>query len=360
MKNIKFLMLIISVLMSMKFYAQESTETYYEPELLMVSQPKMELYTANDEDYAQFYYDVKNIGSETYKGDFIILMEPDVDHYYVKKSIKVKAGEIKRIKLEMDLGLLYYDSVYSVLPVYEFENQWYPLTAYEQFKSISLCLNAPMDVDYVVTKEPEPVVNYSFDVHLQRPPVYGYYYVTPPPGWAYAYGYNPCCVYNNYVVFNGNNWHPGSGVHIVAPVGGTVVTTTVNHTQSAPRVSGNRYHNSAAVSAGGSNSRRYNGNSGGANVSSGRSRTVHSGSSGVSTSGSRTSSSAGTSSSSSSQRTSSAKPTTTNSSSAISNSSSSRSSSARSSSNSSSSRRSSSKSSSSSSSSSSRSGGGRR
>lgn len=345
-------MLIISVLMSMKFYAQESTETYYEPELLMVSQPKMELYTANDEDYAQFYYDVKNIGSETYKGDFIILMEPDVDHYYVKKSIKVKAGEIKRIKLEMDLGLLYYDSVYSVLPVYEFENQWYPLTAYEQFKSISLCLNAPMDVDYVVTKEPEPVVNYSFDVHLQRPPVYGYYYVTPPPGWAYAYGYNPCCVYNNYVVFNGNNWHPGSGVHIVAPVGGTVVTTTVNHTQSAPRVSGNRYHNSAAVSAGGSTSRRYNGNSGGANVSSGRSRTVHSGSSGVSTSGSRTSSSAGTSSSSSSQRTSSARPTTTNSSS-------SRSSSARSSSNSSSSRRSSSKSSSSSSSSS-RSGGGRR
>lgn len=345
-------MLIISVLMSMKFYAQESTETYYEPELLMVSQPKMELYTANDEDYAQFYYDVKNIGSETYKGDFIILMEPDVDHYYVKKSIKVKAGEIKRVKLEMDLGLLYYDSVYSVLPVYEFENQWYPLTAYEQFKSISLCLNAPMDVDYVVTKEPEPVVNYSFDVHLQRPPVYGYYYVTPPPGWAYAYGYNPCCVYNNYVVFNGNNWHPGSGVHIVAPVGGTVVTTTVNHTQSAPRVSGNRYHNSAAVSAGGSTSRRYNGNSGGANVSSGRSRTVHSGSSGVSTSGSRTSSSAGTSSSSSSQRTSSARPTTTNSSS-------SRSSSARSSSNSSSSRRSSSKSSSSSSSSS-RSGGGRR
>lgn len=352
-------MLIISVLMSMKIDAQESTATYYEPELLMVSQPKMELYTANDEDYAQFYYDVKNIGSETYKGDFIILMEPDVDHYYVKKSIKVKAGEIKRIKLEMDLGLLYYDSVYSVLPVYEFENQWYPLTAYEQFKSISLCLNAPMDVDYVVTKEPEPVVNYSFDVHLQRPPVYGYYYVTPPPGWAYAYGYNPCCVYNNYVVFNGNNWHPGSGVHIVAPVGGTVVTTTVNHTQSAPRVSGNRYHNSAAVSAGGSNSRRYNGNSSGANVSSGRSRTVHSGSSGVSTSGSRTSSSAGTSSSSSSQRTSSAKPTTTNSSSAISNSSSSRSSSARSSSNSSSSRRSSSKSSSSSSSSS-RSGGGRR
>lgn len=349
-------MLIISVLMSMKFYAQESTETYYEPELLMVSQPKMELYTANDEDYAQFYYDVKNIGSETYKGDFIILMEPDVDHYYVKKSIKVKAGEIKRIKLEMDLGLLYYDSVYSVLPVYEFENQWYPLTAYEQFKSISLCLAAPMDVDYVVTKEPEPVVNYSFDVHLQRPPVYGYYYVTPPPGWAYAYGYNPCCVYNNYVVFNGNNWHPGGGVHIVAPVGGTVVTTTVNHTQSAPRVSGNRYHNSAAVSAGGSNSRRYNGNSGGTNVSSGRSRTVHSSStSGISTSGSINSSSARTSSSTTRTSSSSNSSSSQRKSSTISNSSSSRSSS-----NSSSSRRSSSRSSSSSSSSSSRSGGGRR
>jgi len=393
MKNVRFIMLIISVLLTMKVVAQEQTDAYYEPELLMVSQPKMELYTANDEDYVMFYYDVKNIGSETYKGDFIILMEPDVDHYYVKKSIKIKAGEIKRVKMEMDLGLIYYDSVYSVLPVYEYENQWYPLTAYEQFKSIALCLNAPLnDVDYVVTTEPAPVYDYYYDVRLQRPPVYGYYYVTPPPGWAYAYGYNPCCCYNNYVVFNGNNCYYNNGVytggvHVEGPINQTI-TTTVSNTTSAPRVSGNRYYNSAAAS--GSSSRRNGENSGSTNVSSSGSRSSRSSSSsGVSTSGSRSasSSSVGTSSSSrtsssstrtgttsninssnssSSRQSSTVRTTNSNSSSAISNSSSSRSSSSRSTSGNSSSSSSSSRSSSSSSSSSgsssssSRSGGGRR
>ena len=66
--------------------AQVEAKTYYEPELLMISQPKMEFYDTGENGYVQFYFDVKNIGSETYKGEFIILMEPDVDHFYAKKK----------------------------------------------------------------------------------------------------------------------------------------------------------------------------------------------------------------------------------------------------------------------------------
>lgn len=302
MRKIKILVFIINVLAISIVNAQNEKTEYYEPELLMVSQPKMEFYTANDEDYVQFYYDLKNIGSDTYKGDFVILMEPDIEHYYVKKSIKVKSGEIKRIKMEMDLSLIYYDSTYSVLPVYEFENQWYPLTAYEQFEPLSLCLNAPMsNVDYVVTSEPEPVYEYYYEVRLQRPPVFGYYYVTPPVGWAYAYGYHPCC-HNNYVIFNGNNFPPPP------PPGHNNDVPNVNRPTSAPRVSGNRYHNSASSSVSGSSSRKNNDHNNSGNVS------TNNNSSSRSTSSPSVTNSNSRSSALSTNRNSTSQPTTTNSS----------------------------------------------
>ncbi|MBP9994224.1 MAG: hypothetical protein KBT67_04685 [bacterium] len=351
MKSIKCLLLIISMMSVLSAVAQVETKTFYEPELLMISQPKMEFYTADDDDFVQFYFDVKNIGSETYKGEFIILMEPDVDHFYAKKKIKVKAGAVKRVKVELDLGMIYYDSVYTVLPVYDFENQWYPLTAYEQFSSLMLCLNSPSySQDLIVTAEPAPVVDYYYDMRLQRPPVYGYYYVTPPPGWAYAYGYNPYYVNNYYTVINGNvNDYNGGNNHVV----------NINERPSAPKVSHNHY--STSVSNTSSSSRRSHSVSGNSVTPSVPRRTT-----------SGTSSSARTSSSSSDRRsssvsnpsnprnnsssTSSSSRRSSSSSSTISNSSSSRSSSSRSSS----SKSSSSSSSRSSSSSNSRSGGGRR
>lgn len=351
MKSIKCLLLIISMMSVLPTVAQVEAKTYYEPELLMISQPKMEFYDTGENGYVQFYFDVKNIGSETYKGEFIILMEPDVDHFYAKKNIKVKAGAVKRIRIELDLEMIYYDSVYTVLPVYEFENQWYPLTAYEQFSSLMLCLNSPSySQDLIVTAEPAPVFDYYYDVRLQRPPVYGYYYVTPPPGWAYAYGYNPYCVNNYYTVINGNvNDYDGGNNHVV----------NINERPSAPRVSHNHY--STSVSNTSSSSRRAHSGSRSSVTPSSPRRT----SSGTSSSARSSSSSSNRQSSSvsnpsnsrnNSSSTSSSSRRSSNSSSTISNSSSSRSSSSRSSS----SRSSSSSSSKSSSSSNSRSGGGRR
>lgn len=342
-------MLIISMMLVSDAVAQVGT--YYEPELLMISQPKMEFYDTGESDYVQFYFDVKNIGSETYKGEFIILMEPDVDHFYAKKKIKVKAGAVKRIKIELDLSMIYYDSVYTVLPVYDFENQWYPLTAYEQFSPLMLCLSYPSYYsDFVVTAEPAPVVDYYYDMRLQRPPVYGYYYVTPPPGWAYAYGYNPYCVNNYYTVINGNvNDYNGGNNHVV----------NINDRPSAPKVSHNHY--STRISNTSSSSRRAHSGSGSSVMPSVPRRT----SSGTSSSAGSSSSSSNRQSSSvsnpsnprnNSSSTSSSSRRSSSSSSSISNSSSSRSSSSRSSS----SKSSSSSSSRSSSSSSSRSGGERR
>lgn len=342
-------MLIISMMLMSDAVAQ--VESYYEPELLMVSQPKMEFYDTGENDYVQFYFDVKNIGSETYKGEFIILMEPDVDHYYAKKNIKVKAGAVKRVKMELDLSMVYYDSVYTVLPVYEFENQWYPLTAYEQFSSLMLCLSSPSySSDLVVTTEPEPVVDYYYDVRLQRPPVYGYYYVTPPPGWAYAYGYNPYCVNNYYTVINGNVNNCNSGNNNVV---------NINERPSAPRVSHNHY--STSVSNTSSSSRRSHSGSGNTVAPSVPRRTSSGTSSPARTSSSSSNRQSSSVSNSSNSRTNSSASSSSrrsnNSSSTISNSSSSRSSS---SGNSSSRSSSSSSSRSSGSTSSSRSGGGRR
>lgn len=349
----KRFLLIINVIMTFSASAQEFPEAYYEPELLMVSQPKMEYYDASDNNYVLFYYDVKNIGSETYKGDFMILMEPDMDHYYAKSKIKVKAGAVKRIKMELDLGMIYYDSIYTVLPVYEFENQWYPLTAYEKFQSIMLCLNAPdYSSDLVVTTEPEPVTDYYFDVRLQRPPVYGYYYATPPVGCAYAYGYNTCCVQNNYIIINENG---------TSSSGGNVGTTSVSDRKSAPRVTHTHYSSSAASPT---SSSRPSSTGSVQPTTTTTYRPSSSASSGVSSSSSRSSSSSVSNSSnsraSSSRATTSASQSSNRSSSTISNSSSSRSSSARSSSSGSSSSSSSRSSSSSSSASGSRAGGGRR
>ena len=213
MNYFKCLLLIISSLFVYNIDAQslKVDNDYYEPELLMVSQPKMEFYYANDYDYVKLYFDVKNIGSDTYKGDFVILLEPDTEHYYAKKRITVKPGKIKRIKLEIDLNQIYYDSTYTVMPVYEYDNQWYPLTMYEQFTTLSLHVNAPHTETYIVNCEPDIVTYYYYDVHLHRPYVYGYYYTTPPVGWAYAYGYNPHFMPHYYVpapIIIVNNQYP--------------------------------------------------------------------------------------------------------------------------------------------------------
>ena len=213
MNYFKCLLLIICSLFVYNIDAQslKVDNDYYEPELLMVSQPKMEFYYANDYDYVKLYFDVKNIGSDTYKGDFVILLEPDTEHYYAKKRITVKPGKIKRIKLEIDLNQIYYDSTYTVMPVYEYDNQWYPLTMYEQFTTLSLYMNAPHTETYIVNCEPDIVTYYYYDVHLHRPYVYGYYYTTPPVGWAYAYGYNPHFMPHYYVpapIIIVNNQYP--------------------------------------------------------------------------------------------------------------------------------------------------------
>ena len=213
MNYFKCLLLIICSLFVYNIDAQslKVDNDYYEPELLMVSQPKMEFYYANDYDYVKLYFDVKNIGSDTYKGDFVILLEPDTEHYYAKKRITVKPGKIKRIKLEIDLNQIYYDSTYTVMPVYEYDNQWYPLTMYEQFTTLSLHVNAPHTETYIVNCEPDIVTYYYYDVHLHRPYVYGYYYTTPPVGWAYAYGYNPHFMPHYYVpapIIIVNNQYP--------------------------------------------------------------------------------------------------------------------------------------------------------
>ncbi|MGN0033752.1 MAG: hypothetical protein ACI358_08280, partial [Candidatus Limimorpha sp.] len=255
MKNLKCLLLLLCSLYLGSLNAQvlKVENEYYEPELLMVSQPKMEFFYANDYDYVKLYFDVKNIGSETYKGDFLILLEPDIDHYYAKKRITVKPGKIKRIKLEIDLNQVYYDSTYTVMPVYEFDNQWYPLTMYEQFNTLSLHVNAPHTEMYIVNCEPDIVTFYDFDVRLHRPYIYGYYYTTPPVGWAYAYGYNPYYMPHYYVpapiiVVNpqnpnptptppGGNGNGNGGLHVSNPPRVPSVANSMNNRTNAPNVS---------------------------------------------------------------------------------------------------------------------------
>lgn len=189
MKTLKIMVLAMTLVFSVGLKAQTDIQ-YYEPELLMVSQPTMQYYSNMDTDFLRLYFDVQNIGSDTYKGDFMILLEPDTEYYYAVKRIKVKAGSIKRIKIDIDLRNVYYDNYYTVMPIYEYMGEWYPLTMYEDFEPLVICVNNPPSVTYIVKSAPPVPTYYHIDVRLHRPPYYGYYntygYVTA--GYARPYG----------------------------------------------------------------------------------------------------------------------------------------------------------------------------
>ena len=78
MKTLKIMVLAMTLVFSVGLKAQTDIQ-YYEPELLMVSQPTMQYYSNMDTDFLRLYFDVQNIGSDTYKGDFMILLEPDTE-----------------------------------------------------------------------------------------------------------------------------------------------------------------------------------------------------------------------------------------------------------------------------------------
>lgn len=179
MKTITKLLLVVMTFMSITCKAQ--MPEYVEPELLLVSQPTMQFYQVGESDYVKFHFDVKNIGTEQYKGEFVVMLEPDHEHYYAKKSVKVKAGKIKRISVELDLETVYFDSTYKVTPVYDFQGNWYPLTQYEKFGDLTLRVDAPEQNTYVVVNV-NPVPEYYFiDVYYPRPPVYCFYQYVPAP-----------------------------------------------------------------------------------------------------------------------------------------------------------------------------------
>lgn len=183
--------------------AQDAAETPALSELMLISQPVMQLKSGLSRDYLTFYFDVKNIGVEKYKGEIMLIFEPDFEHFYAKEKIKVSSGKTRRVTFDVDVNKIYYDSVYNVVPVYCYENQWYQLTNYEAFDSLFVCLAHP-DLQSVVDAAPCYVTNYYY---IERPPrplfyhfgawYWGGYYDYYGGGYHYHYHYHTHIHYND-------------------------------------------------------------------------------------------------------------------------------------------------------------------
>ena len=87
----------------------------FPPELVLVSQPVL-TYNTNS---ITVYYDIQNIGDYTYRGDIYLYLDPDNGYYYAKKYVKVCAGRIKRVAIEIPAYRPNPSVVYTVMPYYE-------------------------------------------------------------------------------------------------------------------------------------------------------------------------------------------------------------------------------------------------
>lgn len=162
----RFFAMITALMLLTAAKAQDAAETPALSELMLISQPVMQLKSGSSRDYLTFYFDIKNIGVEKYKGEIMLIFEPDFEHFYAKEKVKVSSGKTHRVTFDVDVNKIYYDSVYNVVPVYCYEDQWYQLTNYEAFDSLFVCLAHP-DLQSVVDAAPCYVTNYYY---IERPP----------------------------------------------------------------------------------------------------------------------------------------------------------------------------------------------
>ena len=187
----------------------------FPPELALVSQPVM-VYNYNS---VTVYYDVENIGDYTYRGNICIYLDPDDGFSYAEKYVKVRAGRIKRIAVEIPSYSIDRHIAYTIMPYYTVGRELYSFTTFEYFEPIRFCWHGTRTEPWVVITV-GPRIRY-----YHRPGVYRYYYdgfrpPMPPPGHAmhpmdpmhHTYGYH----YNNGGYPATHNWNsdepkPNSG-----------------------------------------------------------------------------------------------------------------------------------------------------
>ena len=187
----------------------------FPPELALVSQPVM-VYNYNS---VTVYYDVENIGDYTYRGNICIYLDPDDGFSYAEKYVKVRAGRIKRIAVEIPSYSIDRHIAYTIMPYYTVGRELYSFTTFEYFEPIRFCWHGTRTEPWVVISV-GPRIRY-----YHRPGTYRYYYdgfrpPMPPHGHAmhpmdpmhHTYGYH----YNNGGYPATHNWNsdepkPNSG-----------------------------------------------------------------------------------------------------------------------------------------------------
>ena len=124
--------------------------TGYPAELALVSQPVM-VYNNNS---ITVYYDVENIGDYTYKGNVYLYLNPDDGYCYAQKYVKVAAGKIKRVSIDIPASRIKNGWVFTIMPYYELNDELYSFTTFEYFEPVSFCWDGPRNERWVVVTVP--------------------------------------------------------------------------------------------------------------------------------------------------------------------------------------------------------------
>ncbi len=166
-----FFLLTFVVLSSIYLKAQEI------PELMLVAQPTMELNDDQRNPTITFYFDVKNIGTAKFKGDVMLMFEPDYKNHYGRKRVSVPKNKIRQIEMEVDINKIELDSTYNIVLIYQIEDEWYSLTNLDAFDSLVFQLNTNeiiTDENLVVYSRPMVTTEYVYlgESRPPRPPHY--------------------------------------------------------------------------------------------------------------------------------------------------------------------------------------------
>ena len=167
--------ILMSLLLVMGAIAAKASG--YPPELALVSQPVM-VYNSNS---ITVYYDVENIGDNTYRGYVSLYLDPDYGYSYAEKYVRVYPGRIKRIAIDIPLRRIDRRTVFTIMPYYELGDYLYSFTTFEYFEPINFCWDGPRTDRWIVINVPPRPRHYT------RPGTYRYYYdgyrpPMPPPG----------------------------------------------------------------------------------------------------------------------------------------------------------------------------------
>lgn len=323
-KSGKVLLLSVMMFLAAGVKAQE----YYEPELLLVSQPTINYYYDSDGSLnAYVYFDLENIGSYEYKGRFYLYFDPSAFWLEkVSRYIKVKPGRIKRVTMTIPVYNLNYGVEYMLLPMYKYNNELYPLSMYEDFEMLTVSKIPNYSYRYIVRSAPARVTYYHYDYRYARPNYFVFDYdnriVWHNDSYYYheRYGYVPPRYHHNRPYPGDHHGEPGPGHHPGdnhgAPsnhdkdglhvVGGTHSTPMSNkgvntsNSSSSSKMSVVKPNNGSTGSSNNGSSNRSSNRNGSSNASS--SSSSHNSNVGTSSSSSRGSSATTSSSSSSKPR----------------------------------------------------------